>query len=243
MRLRLSVFPTLFVFALAFWGMAEPVDPPAAAPLLVDDFENGRAGAYPPRWKYLERSTLEPKAFDLVMNDHEKFFIVQEPGNKVLRAYTENESQRISLVNGEAGYDFDWDLRTHPRLRWSWRANKLPVGASEEDKNDTGGAFYVTFDSKDWLRRPRTLKYTYSSTLPVGTVVKFGALRVIVVSTGADGHGDWLTIERDVVADYRHVFDREPPDRPVLITLWSDSNDTQSVAEVDFDNIELLPAR
>ncbi len=243
MRLNLSVLTGLLVLALTFTGISELVDPPrAAAPIVVDDFEDGRPGAYPKRWKYLERSNQKPKSFDLVMNDREKFFIVQEEGNKVLRAYTEGESQRISLVNGEAGYDFDWDLRSHPRLRWEWRAHKLPVGANEEKKNDTGAAFYVTF-GKDWLGRPRTIKYTYSSTLPVGSVVKFGPLRVLVVATGADGYGDWLTMERDVVADYKRIFRKDPPDRPKLITLWSDSNDTESVAEVDFDNIVLLPGR
>ncbi len=244
MRLNLSVITGLLIFALTLWDGQTSVSPsPAPAPILVDDFESGRVGAYPERWRYLERSSLKPKSFDLVMNDREKFFIVEEDGNKVLRGYTEGESQRVSLVNGEAGYEFDWSLQTHPRIRWQWRANKLPVGANEEKKNDTGGAFYVTFDSKDWLGRPRSIKYTYSSALPVGTVVKFGPLRVIVAATGAESYGDWVTIERDVVADYERVFKRTPPDRPILITLWSDSNDTESVAEVDFDNIELLPAR
>ncbi len=243
MRLNISILASLLVLALTFTGKPEPVEPPrAAAPIVVDDFEDGRPGAYPKRWKYLERSNRKPKSFDLVMNDREKFFIVQDGGNKVLRGYTESESQRISLVNGEAGYDFEWNLRTHPRLRWEWRAHKLPVGANEEKKNDTGAAFYVTFGS-DWLGRPRSIKYTYSSTLPIGTVVKFGPLRALVVSTGANGHGDWITIERDVVADYKRIFRKEPPERPVLITLWSDSNDTESVAEVDFDNIVLLPRR
>ena len=174
------------------------------------------------------------------MNDREQFVIVRERGNKALRAYTQGESQRVSLVNGQGG--FTWNLFTHPRIRWDWRALKLPKGASERRKNDTGAAFYVTF-GKDWLGRPRSIKYTYSSTLPVGTVIRFGALRVIVAASGAEGYGEWMTIERNVVADYERVFGKTPNDQPSLITLWSDSNDTESVAEVDFDNIMLLPAR
>ena len=50
-----------------------------------------------------------------------------------------------------------------------------------------------------------------------------------------------MTVERDVVADYERVFGKKPSAQPHLITLWSDSNDTESVAEVDFDNIMLLP--
>ncbi len=98
-------------------------------------------------------------------------------------------------------------------------------------------------DSKDWLGRPRSIKYTYSSTLPVGTTASYGALRVIVVASAADGLGDWIRIERDVVADYRRVFRKDPPTVPVLITLWGDSDNTGGVSDVYFDDIALLPAR
>ena len=116
----------------------------------------------------------------------------------------------------------------------------MPVGANEEKKNDTGAAFYVTF-GKDWLGRPRSIKYTYSSTLPVGTVKSYnlGRMKVIVVASGADGFGNWMTIERDVRADYCKVFGSEPPARPLSIMLWSDSDNTGHTAEVDFDNIAL----
>ncbi len=98
-------------------------------------------------------------------------------------------------------------------------------------------------DSKDWPGRPRSIKYTYSSTLPVGTTASYGALRVIVVASAADGLGDWIRIERDVVADYRRVFRRDPPNLPVFITLWGDSDNTGGVSDVYFDDIALLPAR
>src|SRR5690625_7757155 len=94
--------------------------------------------------------------------------------------------------------------------------------ANEASNNDTGAAVYVTFDT-DWLGRPRSIKYTYSSTLPVGTVVRFGPLRVIVTDTGADGIGDWRQVDRDVVRDYQQVFGGDPPDRPLSSTLWRDS--------------------
>jgi hypothetical protein len=53
--------------------------------------------------------------------------------------------------------------------------------------------------------------------------------------------GDWKTVRRNVVADYRRLFGEEPPQRPLLITLWSDSDDTGDRAEVDIDDLILLP--
>ena len=244
MRLRRSFLLGFFSLIFALFGAVEPAGQPRAkmpiVPIVVDNFETGREGAYPARWVYLDRRRRTPLPHDVVMNAREQFVIVKEAGNKVLRAYTEGEVQRVSLLNGQGG--FRWDLRTHPRLRWDWRALRLPEGANERKKNDTGAAFYVTF-GKDWIGRPRSIKYTYSSALPVGTVLKFGPLRVIVAASGAEGYGEWMTIERDVVADYERVFGKSPPDLPRLITLWSDSNDTESVAEVDFDNIMVLPAQ
>lgn len=208
--------------------------------VVVEDFEAYETGVQPYRWKRphrKSRSLVEvPRALE---RDDDYFEIVREGGGKRARAYTRDESTQIVRVNGES---FQWNLKTHPRLAWEWRADKLPEGARESSSktNDSGAAVYVTFGT-DWLGRPKSIKYTYSSTLPVGTMAKYGPLRVIVASSGRDGLGQWKRIERDVVADYRAVFGGDPPDEPISITLWSDSDDTGSVAEVYFDNLILLP--
>ena len=46
-------------------------------------------------------------------------------------------------------------------------------------------------------------------------------------------------IQRNVVEDYRRVFGEDPPSKPLFLRLWSDSDNTDTVAEVDFDNVEL----
>lgn len=209
---------------------------------MVEDFQSYSAGDIPHEWKFLRNRRiipLKPEHF----NDREKFTIVEEGRRRFVQVYTEGEAQHIILpANDGEGGGFGWSLSEHPRLNWEWRAHELPEGAREDRINDTGAAVYVTFDT-DWLGRPRSIKYTYSSTLPVGTVVRFGPLRVIVTDTGADGIGDWRQVDRDVVRDYQQVFGGDPPDRPLSITLWSDSDNTNSAAKADFDNIRLLPPR
>jgi hypothetical protein len=210
--------------------------------IVVDDFEGYPVGVPPYRWKRphkRSRSLLDlPRVLE---RDNDYFEIVQDNGNKRARAYTKDESVQIVRLNGDG---YEWDLRTHPRLAWSWRAEALPAGAREDDgdTNDTGAAIYITFDSKDWLGRPRSIKYTYSSTLPVGTTADYGPLRLIVVASGADGIGDWLRIDRNVADDYRRLFGREVPERPGYIMLWNDSDNMDGVADVYFDDIELLTA-
>ena len=155
--------------------------PDSLAARVVDDFESYEDGAPPSRWKFIT-SGKEVWPLTRVLDDREKFYVVEEEGNQFARAYTRGEALRVSLRNGE---EFDWNLQRRPRLQWRWRAHQLPEGASEKGKNDTGGALYVTFGT-DWLGRPKSIKYSYSSSLPVGTVVDYGNLYVIVVDSASE---------------------------------------------------------
>ncbi|WP_051141256.1 DUF3047 domain-containing protein [Salisaeta longa] len=206
-------------------------------PQIVDNFETNAVGQPPQGWIHVTESR-EVTSIQQALEPGETFAVKAEDGNKFLRVGTRNEALRFSQRNGE---EFDWSLNEHPRLQWRWRALHLPEGASEKDKNDTGAALYVTFGS-DWLGRPKSIKYTYSSSLPVGTVVSFGALHVIVVSSAVNGKiGRWKTVQRRVADDYAQVFGGTPPNRPVSITVWSDSDTTHGRALADFDDIVLLP--
>ena len=212
----------------------------ATMEIVIDDFESYEDGGLPTRWKYLQGRELEPLEPRHMAPD-EKFYVTTDGENKVLRGYTEGWTTHVTMANASDG--FDWDLRSHPRLSWDWRVLRLPDGAREDDEklNDSAAAVYVVFKFEGFLiKKPKVIKYSYSSTLPVGTVVTYGKLKIIVASSGLDGIGTWRTIERDVVADYRRVFDGDPPDRPLSIRLWVDSNSTKTVAEADFDNIRLL---
>lgn len=207
--------------------------------IVVDDFEDDSPGTFPDSWVFVG-ANKEIKSYEESREAGEIVRVKEEDGNRFVRLITKGEALRYSKRNG---VDFEWDLNTHPLLKWRWRALKLPEGASEKGKNDTGGAVYVTF-GKDWLGRPKSIKYTYSSSLPVGTVVSFGPLKVIVVDSAAEPRqGEWQPVHRNVVNDYRQVFGGDPPDRPVSITIWSDSDTTNDEAKVDIDDFELLPTR
>lgn len=208
---------------------------------LVEDFQNAEVDKIPARWGFALRDG-KLDTMDKYMEDNERFYIVEENGQRFLRGYTQGEAQRITLAANGEQEGIHWNLHEYPRLRWQWRAHELPKGAREDRSrlNDTGGAVYVTF-STDWLRRPRSIKYTYSSTLPVGTVVDYGVLKVIVAATGIDDYGEWRTVQRDVMQDYKNVFGGTPPEVPLSITLWTDSTETGTSSKIDFDNIYVMP--
>lgn len=216
-------------------GMAQSssvVDSVGEGTLMFDDFEGYGAGELPDRWSWITSKSRGPLTADL-MTERRSFLVREEDGNHYVRATVTNFWHRIAYINEQPT---EWMLDSYPCLGWDWRAVHLPEGAREDKVNDTGAAVYVYF-GKDWLGRPRSIKYSYSSTLPVGTELSFGPLKLVVVSSGIDGSGEWVTIQRNVAEDYRHLFGRRPPKSATLITLWSDTDTTKDTAVADFDNI------
>ena len=130
----------------------------------------------------------------------------------------------------------------------------LPDGANEEarGKNDSGLAIYVIFQRSripflSWKYQPiNVIKYVWSTTLPVGKVVRKDKTRLgsiiyegyfIVLQSGTGNIGKWIMEERNVLDDYRKVFGEDPEYNPYLIAVLSDSNDTKSKAVADYDEI------
>jgi hypothetical protein len=218
-------------------GLPRPLADAVQDTVVVDNFESDAPGEHPNKWVYVAKNeSIIPISKGIEQG--ETFEVQEENGNRFIRTRTEDEALRFSVVNGR---QIEWNLKENPRLQWRWRAIHLPEGASEKGKNDTGGAVYVTF-GKDWIGRPKSIKYTYSSSLPVGTVVSYGPLKVIVVDSKREPRtGEWKTVQRRITDDYRQVFGGKPPNRPVSITIWNDSDTTHDKAIVDFDDIELLP--
>jgi len=245
MDTKLSLGSIGIIIGLLFTHMpvnAQQVSDDTVDRIIIDNFEAYETGSIADSWKYITNSGDELPVKE-ALEEGERFHVMEEEGNKYLRVETQNESIRLSQVNGTA---YDWNIQQYPYLNWKWRALHLPEGASEKDKNDSGGAIYVTFGT-DWLGRPKSIKYTYSSSLPVGTKVGFGSLTVIVVSSALEGSvGNWKTVERDLLEDYEDVFGGflkkgTPPDRPLSITIWGDSDSTNDSSKVDFDDIMLFP--
>ena len=204
---------------------------------MIDDFETYRSNQLPTKWKHEDKRQMVWVSGSH-MNPNEKFFVTEEGGNNFLRVYTRSGSAHLSMANEPEG--FDWDLRREPILAWDWRARALPRGAMENNQrvDDSGLAVYVVFKKDGFLvKRPTAIKYTYSSSLPVGTIIEEGRIRTIVVASGEQDLNRWTRVERDVVRDYERAFGKEPPVRPLSIRLWSDSDDTRGVSEGDFDNI------
>lgn len=134
------------------------------------------------------------------------------------------------------------DLTEHPILTWWWKVARLPAGGDVRDarRDDQAAQVYVVFPR--WPA-PRTssdvIGYVWDARAPAGTTLthpRAPNVRIVVLQSGGERLDTWLRERRDVAADYRALFGRQPP-RVGKIALMIDSNDTRSEAEALFADL------
>ena len=217
---------------------AYAADPPARfytpsrdSVLTLERFEYpGQLGRFPPNWEGRVgwRQKKTKKKEDLY------YTIQAENGDHFLRAETVGRATN-------AGRPVKINLRVWKKLRWRWRVHRLPAGGNENDKetNDSAAAVRLVFGSK---YRPKTLKYVWSATLPVGTQTEsphHESTKVIVLKSGSGNTGKWIWEEVNAYEDYKRVFGSDP--RLVqAVAVLTDSDNTNSLVKADYDDIAFL---
>lgn len=151
-----------------------------------------------------------------------------------------------------------------PMLEWRWKVSGVPpkgdVGTRAGD--DYAARLYVLFDydlsrlplaTRLRIRLARTLYgeavpaaglcYVWDAKARIGTTAWSGytdRLRMIVVESGPERAGQWVTFRRNVVEDYRAAFGEDPP----AISGFAVATDTDNTgAEVTawYGDIQLGP--
>lgn len=179
----------------------------------------------------VERGTL-PCGWRPSRNDVSMFSVTAEAGNYFLRVDTRGGA--TTLVK-----EFAFDPDEYPLLRWRWRVHQLPDRAREDVRRraDSGAGVYVIFARR--LFRRRMIKYVWSSTLDSGTVTESpynGNVKVMVLRSGVEGTGRWVTEQVDVRRDYLELFGESEVEEVVAIGVMSDSDNTNSWAKADYDD-------
>jgi hypothetical protein len=221
----------------------------AAEPLVVGRFSAFAAGdGLPPGW--------EPVRFRNVARATD-YRLVDDGGVVVMRA--ESRAAASALVR-----PVSVDTTDYPVLQWRWKvAAPVPGEIGRREADDFAARVYVGFAEDPqtlgaWERLKVTLirflygrtpplavlNYVWADTEPVGTVAPspFTArVRLVVVESGAQRAGEWVTVRRDLVVDYRRAFGRRPP--PVTdIGIMTDTDGTGTDATAYYGDIALLPA-
>ena len=211
-RARRTVLAVACVMVATAW---------AADRVVVEDWRSYPVGTrgVPADWK--EQNWGKP-AYD--------FEIVSDNGQPVLYLRSKGDSSTISR-----DLKASVQLNETPILEWRWKVITLPTGgnACQQSTDDEAAQVYVA-----WLRSPeavrsRIIGYVWDSTAPAGTICKSektSTVTYVVLRSGADGLGKWITERRNVVEDFRKIYG-ESPGNPNALSLGIDSDDTRSSAE------------
>lgn len=128
------------------------------------------------------------------------------------------------------------------RIRWRWRVDQLQATADLRKlaTEDFGAMIMFVFGEPSFLNRDvPTLGYVWTSTpVPNGSIVRsqrYQTLAYIQLRGRAD-IGLIRVEERDVAADYRNVFGKEPGELK-FIALFNDNDQTNEPASALFGPI------
>lgn len=208
--------------------------------ILLEDYQNDETGKLPHRW-YDRDTNYRLLEYNETVKNTYKYKIHEENGDKFLR-YEGSKAMHINLPlrNRE-----NLNIHETPLLKWDWRVHNIPEGGNEDskNKNDVAASIYVVFDFGKVLfkKAPRSIRYTWSSSLPVGTELSkfFGNQKIIVVASGKENIGNWVSFERNIVKDYKRLFGGSPPEKPLALLILSDGDDTGEYIKADYDDIIL----
>lgn len=171
--------------------------------------------------------------------DGHRIEIIDESGEKVLNLGSERNS--FGLYN-----EFEFDSKSTPILTWRWKVTQLPEGGDvrKKKKDDQAAQLYVMFPRFPKMVNTRLVGYIWDTTAPKGEQVtspKSSNTRYIVLQSGKEQLGNWISEKRNVYEDYKTLFGEEPPEAGG-ITIMIDSNDTGNSAESYFDDIRIEKA-
>ena len=190
---------------------------------IVIDFDEKDVGKFPSGWKAKE-------------DEGRSVYIVQKDTTGVfLHADSKGNSHTI-------GYELSLDLADYPYLEFCWRAKVLPPGGDEREKktNDSVLGVYVIFEGGII---PRSVKYIWSTTLPVGTVTHSPyskRTQMVVIESGREKIGEWIVERVDVLKDYKRLFGKKKVPPVKGVGILTDSDNTSSCAVGDYLYIKFV---
>jgi len=133
------------------------------------------------------------------------------------------------------------DLNKTPILHWSWKVDNVLMGADERTRagDDYSARVYVVFSGGAAFWRTRAINYVWSNKQPINSNWRnafTGNAQMIVVRSGSKQVGQWVEDHRDVLADYRSVFGKQP-DKVDAVAIMTDTDNTGITASAWYGDI------
>lgn len=159
------------------------------------------------------------------------------------------------------------DPQRNPILEWRWRVPAREAGASPLSEAAHASpiarvsvAFHGDPEKLDFADRAHyrlakaltpnglpyaTLVYVWLRDVPAGTILESPysyRVRLVVVESGEERIGQWVSVRRNVLEDFRRAFDEEPGDI-VAVGVMTDAGDDGSARRGYYGDITFRSGR
>jgi hypothetical protein len=161
--------------------------------------------------------------------------LVKEEGRAVVKASSNNSAsgliRKIRFMPSKYRY-----------LRWNWNISHTIAGGDERTKagDDYAARVYIVFPGR-FFWQMKAINYIWANKLAKGSSIPSAYAsesRMVAVESGNGKAGQWISEERDVLADYRALFGTDPPEAEA-IAIMTDTDDTGGSADAWYGDIVL----
>ena len=188
-------------------------------------------------------------------NRRTDYRVIEMDGRRVLRAQAQTAASGLLQ-------EIEIDLLVSRHLKWHWSVPQLLPEAdlSKKGSDDSPVRMIVSFDGDlaklDVEDRAMagmvkmvsgrempyaTLMYVWDNKLPIGTFLDSphsSRVKLIVVESGSDRLGKWVSYSRNLVADFKRAFG-EMPEKIITVGVMTDTNATEKDVTAYYGDIEI----
>jgi len=163
--------------------------------------------------------------------------IVKKVGSPSLDIKQENNEFFLHLISEKTSFglkkNISIDIKKYPYITFTWKVEKLPEGGDfrKEETDDQAAQLYIVFGKFQLLAN--IIGYIWGNMAPqhtTGISPAWNRTRIIVLESGSEKLGKWVTETRNIHEDYKTLFGKDPG-KANLITIYINSQHTQSRAE------------
>jgi hypothetical protein len=169
--------------------------------------------------------------------------LIVKKGEAQLYLVADAPGQVLQLRSNSASFSLQTQvhvpLQSTPYLAWCWKVTQLPVGGDfrQPHTDDQAAQLLVAFSAT------RFLSYIWDSTAPKGIsgaapAPPFRKILALVMQSGRQTLGTWITEKRNLVDDYTRLFGTVPEALEGL-RIQINSQHTGSLAEAYWQSIVL----
>jgi len=176
-----------------------------------------------------------PLGWELKERKGDAEFKILKENNETI-AYFKSVSASFSLEK-----PLQIDPIKYPYIYWSWKVIRLPVGGDVrlKKKNDQAAQLLIAFEGK------KIISYVWDTSAPEGTITDESIgwpinaqIKIIVVKSGSTDLNKWVSFNRNIVEDYKKLYNESPPFiKGVRVQI--NTQNTKTIAESFFGKIVL----